>query len=88
MSIASVERRHATHRQAANPGMPFYMFSADSVLAEARQQLTAVVRTQDERMLASHVQLVSSGSPSRPVDFHKLQRLVRGSIEADLGGRL
>lgn len=50
LTIASVERRHATHQQQANRGMPFSMFAAGSVLAECRHQDSAVERMKLERL--------------------------------------
>ena len=49
MSIAGVERRHAVHKQQANPSKPFHYFTADGVLAESRHQLMALDRLKEER---------------------------------------
>ena len=35
LSVAGVEKRHATHQQKSNRGMPWHMFSATSVLSES-----------------------------------------------------
>lgn len=49
LTVAGVERRHATHRQIAHPQMPFHLFAADSVLCEARHQNMSLERMMHER---------------------------------------
>ena len=48
-SIAAVERRHAVHGRFANPNKPWHMFAVDSVLSEARHQMMARGRLEEER---------------------------------------
>ena len=49
LTIASVERRHATHKQNSHPQMPMHLFAADSILAESRHQQMALQRLEVER---------------------------------------
>lgn len=49
LTIASVERRHATHKQNSHPQMPVHLFAADSILAESRHQQMALQRLETEQ---------------------------------------
>ena len=64
MSIAGVERRHAVHKQQANPGKPFYLFTADSVLAESRHQLMAHDRLKEEREQRARAAAAAASAPN------------------------
>ncbi|CAE7630253.1 unnamed protein product [Symbiodinium sp. CCMP2592] len=63
MSIAGVERRHAVHKQQANPGKPFHYFTADSVLAESRHQLMALDRLKEEREQRARAAAAAAAAP-------------------------
>ena len=85
LTIAGIERRHATHKQQANKGMPFGMFSAGSVLAECRLQSTATERLRQEQL--KHLQeegLVDKGSDTVSADRPASRRQKR----VNPGGRL
>ncbi|CAJ1389305.1 unnamed protein product [Effrenium voratum] len=49
LTIAGVERRHATHKQQSHPQMAFHIFSADSIISESRHQLLSLERLIAER---------------------------------------
>ena len=63
LTIASVERRHATHQQQANKGMPFPMFSAGSVLTESRHQASALERMKTERLRHQQIEQQAQQAP-------------------------
>ncbi|CAE7188657.1 unnamed protein product [Symbiodinium sp. CCMP2456] len=64
-TVASVERRHATHKSIADPGSPWYCFAAESVLAEARHQAQAVERMEHERELRKVQSALDAGQTKR-----------------------
>ncbi|CAE7263478.1 unnamed protein product [Symbiodinium sp. KB8] len=64
-TVASVERRHATHKSIADPGSPWYCFAAESVLAEARHQAQAAARLEHERELRRVQSALDAGQTKR-----------------------
>lgn len=60
-TVAGVERRHATHKQQANRGMPFHMFAAGSIVSECKQQASAVDRMKQERWEAQQSERLEEG---------------------------
>ncbi|CAE7364228.1 unnamed protein product, partial [Symbiodinium necroappetens] len=62
LTVAAVERRHATHKSLADPQSPWYCFCAHSLLAEARHQGQAIDRLEQERAARSFQQAVEQGT--------------------------
>ncbi|CAE7945648.1 unnamed protein product [Symbiodinium necroappetens] len=85
LTIAGVERRHAVHKRSANPTMPFYLFSADSILAEARHQMMALDRLVSERKARAEAAARSSMSLNSELPVAKAGRKRARSAPASTG---
>ena len=66
LSIAGVERRHAEHKQQADPQMPFGHFAAGSVLVESRHQANAVENMKKEREMLRKAEETTARAIVRP----------------------
>ncbi|CAE7670376.1 unnamed protein product [Symbiodinium sp. CCMP2592] len=86
ITVAPVERRHATHKQYANRGMPFPLFSAGSILVECRFQASAVARMCEERAQLQRIRDAQAVDAAAPVRLPPSERRQRPAAAG--GGRL